>query len=167
MSLLHTTTTRCDGKQGQLPRRADELVATLQSAQLKLSGFWHGRHMLQSRRASFQRKKSFRRSLIGDAELSNALARLETAAARHVEANEFDVALRLIQDQAEDIWLRTLAGGMISGSYRLDRLCLSIGREVRGVVDRRPPAPPAGRRRYIYAVSELYREGATRVCWKI
>ena len=56
--------------------------------------------MLKSSRASFQRKESFRRSLIGDAELSNALARLETAASRHVEAKEFDVALRLIQDQA-------------------------------------------------------------------
>ena len=158
-SLLHTTPTGGDGKQGELPRRADELVATLQSAQLKLSGFWHGRHTLKSGRASFQRQESFRRSLIGDPELSNALARLEAAAARHVEAKEFDAALRLIQDQAGEIWLRTLTGGRISGSYRLDRLCLSIGREIRGVVNRRPPAPPAGRRRYIYAVSELYRDG--------
>ncbi len=158
-SLLHRTSAGGDGRQGQLPPRTDELVATLQSAQLKLSGFWHRGHMLRSGRASFQRKESFRRSLIGDAELSNALARLETAAARHVQANEFDVALRLIQDQAGEILGRTLAVGRISGSYRLDRLCLSIGREIRGVVNRRPPAPPAGRRRYIYAVSELYPEG--------
>ncbi len=102
----------------------------------------------------------FRRTLIGDAELSDALAWLETAAARHVETNEFDVALRLIQDHAGDICWRTRArGGLISGSYRLDELCLSIGREVRRVVDGRPPASRAGRRRYIYTVSELYRDG--------
>lgn len=159
MSFLHRTTAGCDGKQGQQPRRADELVAALQSAQLKLSASWHGRHVLQSGRASFQRKESFRPSLIGDAELGNALARIETAAARHVEANEFDLALRLIQDEGWEMCGRTLARGSISGSYRLDGLCLSIGREVRGVVDRRPPAPRAGRRRYIYAVSELYRDG--------
>jgi hypothetical protein len=160
MSLLHRTPAGGDGKQRQLPRRGDELVATLQSAHLKLSASWHGRHILQSGRASFQRKESFRRSLIGDAELSNALARLETAVAHHVEANEFDVALRLIQDQAAEMCWRTRAeGGLISGSYQLDELCLSIGGEVRGVVDRRPPAPPAGRRRYVYAVSELYRDG--------
>ena len=166
-SLLHRTPAGGDGKQGQLPRRADELVATLQSAQLKLSGFWHGRHMLQSGRTSFQRKESFRRSLIGDAELSNALARLETAAARHVEANEFDVALRLIQDESRGDLVRTLAAGWISGSYRLDRLCLSIGREVRGVANRRSPLP----RLVDVATSTQFRSftarGAIRVCWKI
>jgi hypothetical protein len=114
---------------------------------------------LQSGRASAQRKESFGRSLTGDAELSSALAGLETAASRHVGANEFDVALQLIQDQSGEICGHSLAGGRISGSYRLDGLCLLIGREVRGVVDRRPAAPPAGRRRYTYAVSQRYREG--------
>jgi O-antigen biosynthesis protein len=88
----------------------------------------------------------------------DALAELETAAASHVEANEFDVALRLIHAKAGELWLRTQASGWISGSDRLDRLCLSIGREVRGVADRRPAAL-AGRRRHVYVVSELYREG--------
>jgi hypothetical protein len=148
-----------DGRQGQLPRRADELVATLQSAQLRLSGFWPGRHMRKSRGAPFQSEESFQRSLIGHDELSHALARLETTASRHVEANEFDAALRLIQDQAGEVWKRTLAGGWISGSYRLDRLCLSIGREIRGVVHGQHPDPPIRRRRYLYAVSELYLDG--------
>ena len=148
-----------DGKLGQLPRRADELVATLQSAQAKLSKTWHGRQILQNGRASTQKKESFRRSLIGDAELSNALARLETAAARHVESNEFHVALQLIRVQVLELYTRTLAGGLISGSDRLDRLCLSIGREVRGVAERRGPAAAAGRRRHVYVVSCLNREG--------
>ena len=87
-TLLDRTPAVGDGKQGQLPHRADELVATLQSAQLKLSGLWHGTHMIRRGRASFQRKESFGRSLIGDAELSNALASLETEAAGHVEAKD-------------------------------------------------------------------------------
>ncbi len=89
----------------------------------------------------------------------NALAELETAAASHVEANEFDVALRLIHAKAGELWLRTQASGWISGSDRLDRFCLSIGREVRGVTNRRRPAALADRRRHVYVVSELYREG--------
>lgn len=48
---------------------------------------------------------------IGDAELREALARLENAAATHVEADEFDVALRLIHVQAEELWLRTQPRG--------------------------------------------------------
>jgi GT2 family glycosyltransferase len=89
----------------------------------------------------------------------NALAELETAAASHVEAKEFNVALRLIHAKAGELWLRTQASGWISGSDRLDRFCLSIGREVRGLTDRRPPAALADRRRHVYVVSELYREG--------
>jgi hypothetical protein len=97
--------------------------------------------------------------LTGDADLRNTLAALETTAASHIEANEFDVALRLIHVQAGELWLRTHARGWISGSDRLDRLCLSIGREVRGVAEpRRPDALPS-RRRCVYVVSELYREG--------
>jgi hypothetical protein len=141
-----------------LLQRANDLVAMLQSAQAKLARSWYGRQILQRGRASLQKKESFRRSLIGDAELSNALARLEIAAARHVEANEFDVALRLIQDQVEEIWRRTQERGWISGSDRLDRLCLSIGREVRGVAERRGRAAVAGRR-HVYLVSRLGRRG--------
>lgn len=89
----------------------------------------------------------------------NALAGLETAAASLVDANEFDVALRLIQAKAGELWLRTQVTGWISGSDRLDRLCLSIGREVRGVAERPRPAALAGRPRHVYAVSQLYREG--------
>ena len=94
-----------------------------------------------------------------DAELSDALGRLETAAARHVEAKEFDVALRLLQNQAGEIWVRTQERGWISGNERLDRLCLSIGREVRGVAQQQRPIPRNDRPCYVYAVSELYREG--------
>ncbi|HEY6359287.1 MAG TPA: glycosyltransferase family 2 protein, partial [Vicinamibacterales bacterium] len=61
-----------------LLQRADELVATIQSAQAKLSRTWYGRQILESGHASLQRKESFRRNLLGDAELSNALAKLET-----------------------------------------------------------------------------------------
>ena len=68
---------------------------------------WYGRKILESGHASLQRKDSFRRNLFGDAELSNALARLEIAAASHVEANQFDVALQLIHVQAFEIWQRT------------------------------------------------------------
>ena len=89
----------------------------------------------KSRHASYCRaSESFRRSLIGDAGLSNALAVLEAAAARNVGANDLDVALRLIQDQVGELCRRTLAGGRISGSYLLDRLCLSIGTEYAGVL---------------------------------
>ncbi|HEY6359288.1 MAG TPA: glycosyltransferase family 4 protein, partial [Vicinamibacterales bacterium] len=148
-----------DGEIGQLLRRADELVATLQLAQAKLSRSWYGRQILESGHASLQRKESFRRNLFGDVELRNALAKLEITAANHVEANQFDVALQLINVQAFEIWMRTLAKGWISGSERLDRLCLSIGGEVRGVAERRRPAALPGRRRCVYTVSQLYREG--------
>jgi glycosyltransferase involved in cell wall biosynthesis len=97
--------------------------------------------------------------LFGDADLRNALASLETTAASHVEANEFDVALRLIHVQAFGLWIRTQSRGWISGSDRLDGLCLTIGREVRGVAERLRPVAQAGRRRYVYAVSRLYRDG--------
>jgi hypothetical protein len=97
--------------------------------------------------------------LSADARLSNALTMLETAATHHVEANEFDIALRLIQDQTAEIYMRTYKWGWISGSERLDRLCLSIGREIFSVAGRRSPAPQTGRHRYVYVVSQLYREG--------
>jgi hypothetical protein len=142
----------------QLLRRADELLTTLQAAQAELSKSWYGRQILQRGRASLK-KESFRSNLIGDAKLSNALTGLEIAAASHVEANAFDAALRLIHAKAGELWFRTQASGWISGSHRLDRLCLSIGREVRGVTDRRIPAALTGRHRHVYVVSELYREG--------
>jgi hypothetical protein len=89
----------------------------------------------------------------------NTLARLETAVANHVEANEFDAAAQLIHVQAAELYMRSLAKGWISGSERLDLLCLSIGREVRDVAERRRPAALGGRHRRVYVVSELYREG--------
>jgi hypothetical protein len=138
-------------------RRTDELVDT-QSAQSTPSRYWHGGRSVQSGRTSGPREESFRCGLIGDAELSDALARLETAAAQRVDAGEFDLALRLIEDQAAEIRRRTLALGLISGSYKLDELCLSIGREIRDVVDHRRDVSPA-RPRHVYIVSELYREG--------
>jgi len=148
-----------DGELRQLLRRGDELVVTLQSAQSALSNTWYGRQILESGRASLQKKEAFRRSLISDTELSSTVSRLETAAARHVEASEFDVALRLIQNQAGEIWMRTQERGWISGSDRLDRLCLSIGREFRGVAEQPRPDSRNDRRRFVYAVSQLYREG--------
>jgi hypothetical protein len=144
---------------GPLSQRADELVGKLQSVQAKLSKSWYGKQILQSGRASLQKREAYRRSLVGDAELGNALTSLENAAANRVDASEFDVALRLIHVQAAELWMRTLARGWISGSERLDRLCLSIGREVRTVAVQRRPVPRAGRPRYVYAVSELYRDG--------
>ena len=91
--------------------------------------------------------------------LRNALTRLETAATSHVEANEFEAALRLIQAQVTEVLIRTLQRGWISGSDKLDGLCLSIGREVRGVADHGRPVPQSSRRRCVYVVSELYRDG--------
>jgi hypothetical protein len=154
-----TTLLQRDGELRQLPRRADELVATLQSAQSELSKTWYGRQILENGRASLQRREALGRSLTCDAELSSALSRLETAAARHIETNEFDVALRLIQDQAGEIWMRTQERGWISGSERLDRLCLTIGRKIRDFAEQPCPVSRNDRPRFIYVVSELYREG--------
>jgi hypothetical protein len=144
---------------GQFAQCADELVGMLQSAQAKLSKSWYGRQILQSGHASLQKKECYRRNLNGNAELGNVLTKLENAATSRVDASEFDVALRLIHVQAGELWLRTLARGWISGSERLDHLCLSIGREVRAVAVQRRPVPRSGRPRYVYAVSELYRDG--------
>jgi hypothetical protein len=91
--------------------------------------------------------------------LRNALTRLETAATSHVEANEFEAALRLIQAQVTEVLIRTQQRGWISGSDKLDGLCLSIGREVRGVTDHGRPVPQSSRRLCVYVVSELYRDG--------
>jgi hypothetical protein len=102
---------------------------------------------------------SRRYSSIGDADLRNALGGLEAAVARHVAASEFDLALRLIDVQANGLKNRTQPRGWISGSERLDRLCLSVGREVRGVAVPRRRAADASRRCHVYIVSELYREG--------
>lgn len=154
-----TTLPQCDDELNQLTRHADELVATLQSAQSKLSKTWYGRRILESGRASLQRRKALGSSLAYDAELSNALSRLEIAAERHIEANEFDVALRLIQDQADEIWMRTQQRGWISGSEKLDRLCLSIGLRVLDAAKQTCQVSRNDRRRFVYAVSELYRDG--------
>ena len=142
-----------------LSRRADELLAEIQSAQVKLSRTWYGRQILQNGRAALQKKEAFRRSLIADAGLSNALTRLEIAVAHHVEAKEFNVALQLIQSQGWEICLSTQERGWISGSERLDQLCLSIGREIHRVAEHPRPVRRNDRRRYIYAVSELARDG--------
>jgi hypothetical protein len=93
------------------------------------------------------------------APVQEILAALETEAASHVQSNDLDSALRLIDARALDLFIRTQATGWISGSERLDRICLSIGREVRGVVERRHPAGVVGRRQYVYVVSQLYRDG--------
>ena len=96
--------------------------------------------------------------------MRDVLTKLETAAARHVEVNEFDAALRLVQLRVAEVCACTHQRGWISGDERLDGLCLSIGREVRGAADRRRPVSKAGRRRCVYVVSELYRDGGhTRV----
>ena len=99
--------------------------------------------------------------------LRNALAKLETAAARQVEANELDAALRLIQLVVAEVCTCTRQRDWISGNERLDALCLSIGREIRGVADRRCPMPEGGRCRCVYVVPELYRGGGrTRILWR-
>jgi hypothetical protein len=87
------------------------------------------------------------------------LAALETEAASHVQSNDLDSALRLIDARALDLFIRTQATGWISGSERLDRICLSIGRELRGVAECKHPGGLVGRRQFVYIVSQLYRVG--------
>lgn len=105
-----------------------------------------------------------RRDTEKDAEFPDALVALEDAATTLFRDHDFGGMLRLIQVEGQRIWLATQARGLIAGSDRLDQLCLQVGQEVRCHPKPQPGSSNRSRRRQVYAVSELYREGGhTRV----
>ncbi len=97
-------------------------------------------------------------------ELDDAIDALEIGAADRVRTGDLDAALRFILVAAERVWLNTLSSGHISGSAALDALCLRIGREIADDLPASRNRAQRAHRRFVYAVSELYRNGGhTRV----